>query len=114
MKTFPALCTSLCFFLLTAMLLQKPSPLARNDIVSGEMAPTALPRAPARPALEEALPKAAQPRALEGYGRLPLIFEANQGQTNPQAQFLSRGSGFTLFLTYAARSGQSRRTLLGA
>src|SRR5229473_2058258 len=99
MKTFPALCTSLCFFLLTAMLLQKPSPLARNDIVSGEMAPTALPRAPARPALEEALPKAAQPRALEGYGRLPLIFEANQGQTNPQAQFLSRGSGFTLFLT---------------
>src|SRR5216683_1132112 len=99
MKTFPALCTSLCFFLLTAMLLQKPSPLARNDIVSGEMAPTALPRAPARAALEGALPKAAQPRALEGYGRLPLIFEANQGQTNPQAQFLSRGSGFTLFLT---------------
>src|SRR5216683_2256933 len=99
MKTFPALCTSLCFFLLTAILLQKPSPLARNDIVSGEMAPTALPRAPARAALEGALPKAAQPRALEGYGRLPLIFEANQGQTNPQAQFLSRGSGFTLFLT---------------
>ncbi len=99
MKTFPALCTSLCFLLLAAILLQKPSPLARNDIVSGEMAPTALPRAPARPALEEALPKAAQPRALEGYGRLPLIFEANQGQTNPQAQFLSRGSGFTLFLT---------------
>ena len=98
MKTFPALCTSLCFFLLTAILLQKPSPLARNDIVSGEMAPTALPRAPARAALEGALPKAAQPRALEGYGRLPLIFEANQGQTNPQAQFLSRGSGFTLFL----------------
>lgn len=30
---------------------------------------------------------------------LPLHFEANQGQTNDQVQFLSRGSGYTLFLT---------------
>ena len=30
---------------------------------------------------------------------LPLIFEPNQGQTDPQVKFLARGSGYALFLT---------------
>src|SRR6266404_514706 len=33
------------------------------------------------------------------YGQIPLSFEANQGQTDPQVNFLARGSGYTLFLT---------------
>jgi hypothetical protein len=33
------------------------------------------------------------------YGKLPLSFEANQGQTNAKVRFLSRGSGYSLFLT---------------
>jgi len=33
------------------------------------------------------------------YLNLPMRFEANQGQTDPQVNFLSRGSGYTLFLT---------------
>ena len=33
------------------------------------------------------------------YGRLPLTFEANQGQTASDVRFLSRGNGYTLFLT---------------
>ena len=33
------------------------------------------------------------------YGKLPLSFEANQGQTDPQVRFLSRGQGYSLFLT---------------
>jgi len=33
------------------------------------------------------------------YGRLPLVFEENQGQANPQARFLFRGVGYTAFLT---------------
>ncbi len=33
------------------------------------------------------------------YGQLPLEFEANQGQTAPDVRFLSRGDGYTLFLT---------------
>jgi hypothetical protein len=33
------------------------------------------------------------------YGKFPLSFEANQGQTNPRVKFLSRGSGYSLFLT---------------
>ncbi len=30
---------------------------------------------------------------------MPLTFEPNVGQTDPQVQFLSRGNGYTLFLT---------------
>ena len=33
------------------------------------------------------------------YGKLPLSFEANKGQTDPEVQFLSRGHGHQLFLT---------------
>lgn len=43
-----------------------------------------------------------RPRSTEGYGKLPLSFEINQGQTNGQVKFLSRGSGYNLFLTSTA------------
>ena len=33
------------------------------------------------------------------YGRLPLEFEANEGQTASDVRFLSHGDGYTLFLT---------------
>ena len=33
------------------------------------------------------------------YGKLPLSFEANQGQTAPEVKFTSRGKGYSLFLT---------------
>ena len=33
------------------------------------------------------------------YGKIPLSFEPNKGQTEPSVQFLSRGSGYSLFLT---------------
>jgi hypothetical protein len=42
---------------------------------------------------------AAQVRVSEAYGKLPLYFEANQGQTDHRVKFLSRGSGHALFLT---------------
>jgi hypothetical protein len=35
----------------------------------------------------------------EAYGKLPLYFEANRGQTNKQVKFLNRGRGYSLFLT---------------
>ena len=40
-----------------------------------------------------------QPRQVASYGKLPLNFDANQGQTNAQVRFLARGSGYTIFLT---------------
>ncbi|MCI0349596.1 MAG: hypothetical protein L0Z53_09250, partial [Acidobacteriales bacterium] len=38
---------------------------------------------------------------LETYARLPMRFEVNHGQTDPQVRFLSRGSGYMLYLTSA-------------
>ena len=44
------------------------------------------------------------------YGKLPLSFEANMGQTDPTVQFLSHGQGYTLFL----RPGEAVFSLSGA
>lgn len=35
------------------------------------------------------------------YARLPMSFEANRGQSDPAVQFLSRGHGYSVFLTSA-------------
>jgi hypothetical protein len=85
-----------------------PNPvLAGSNLESGIRSPGAGP--------------AAQPRLVESYGKLPLSFEINQGQTDSQVKFLSRGSGYSLFLTgneavlslkkSGARSQKSRRPL---
>src|SRR5438477_12664304 len=55
----------------------------------------------------------------EAYGRLPLSFEQNRGQASADVKYLSRGRGYTLFLTsqdVVLRLGdeQLRMTLLGA
>jgi hypothetical protein len=44
-------------------------------------------------------PAATDPRVSEGYGKLPLHFEANRGQTHKDVRFLSRGPGYSLYLT---------------
>src|ERR1035441_3913963 len=44
-----------------------------------------------------AAPAKIQPKLVEGYGKLPLSFEANQGQTDARVRFLARGSGYTIF-----------------
>ena len=36
--------------------------------------------------------------AVEGYGRIPLFFETNQGQADKSVEFLARGQGYTLYL----------------
>src|SRR6266480_2839897 len=42
---------------------------------------------------------AADARVSESYGKLPLQFEANRGQTHKDVNFLSRGPGYSLYLT---------------
>jgi hypothetical protein len=44
-------------------------------------------------------PEMLQPRKLQGYGKLPLSFEPNLGQSDARVRFLSHGAGYTLFLT---------------
>jgi hypothetical protein len=41
----------------------------------------------------------AKANVLTAYGKLPVSFEKNQGQTDPRVKFLARGNGFALFLT---------------
>ena len=41
---------------------------------------------------------ASVPPAVRALDRLPLAFEANQGQTDPRVRFLARGRGYSLFL----------------
>src|SRR4030095_7049674 len=44
--------------------------------------------------------EAAPPAAIrETYGKLPLSFEPNEGQTDPKVKFLTRSNGHALFLT---------------
>ena len=56
----------------------------------------------------QADPKA-QARILDSYGKLPLSFEANHGQADGRVKFLSRTSGYSLFLT----ADEAVLTLLG-
>src|SRR5918996_1408089 len=60
---------------------------------------------------------ATKARLNEVYGQLPLSFEANVGQADPQVDFISRGSGYTLFLTpreavLALRAASASSTVL--
>src|SRR6266480_3536730 len=42
-------------------------------------------------------PPAGQITVSENYGRIPLHFEANQGQAGEAVKYLSRGQGYTLY-----------------
>jgi len=42
---------------------------------------------------------AAKALVAQNYGKIPLSFEANQGQADKTVKFVSRGSGYSLFLT---------------
>ena len=48
---------------------------------------------------EQGAPQAVNQKIVENYGKFPLSFEANQGQADSQVKFISRGSGYSLFLT---------------
>jgi hypothetical protein len=53
----------------------------------------------AQPVAASEISPAARAQVAETYGKLPLTFETNQGQSDKQVKFLSRGEGYTLFLT---------------
>ncbi len=76
---------------LAAALLIRPSNVARSLSPNSAKLTTAQRRSPT-------LGSGAAP-ILANYGRLPLSFESNQGQADPQVKFLSRGLGYELFLT---------------
>jgi hypothetical protein len=53
-------------------------------------------------AASPALPANTSIPTVDRYNALPLSFEANQGQVDPQVKYVARGEGYTLFLTSGA------------
>ena len=62
------------------------------------MLPAPLAQVPA-PAILPEPDAATKARIVEVYGKLPLSFEANHGQTDGLVKYVARGRGYTLFLT---------------
>lgn len=85
-----------CLFLLltTTFLLSQSNPVPLINPSARVASPSVVPSI----GVSQADPKA-QARVLDSYGKLPLSFEANQGQANGQVKFLSRTGRYTLFLT---------------
>ena len=77
------------FLSLTTSLLSQPNSLSLINQSAKVVSPISA---------SQADPKA-QARILDSYGKLPLSFEANHGQTDAQVKFLSRTGGYSLFLT---------------
>jgi hypothetical protein len=50
--------------------------------------------------------------ATANYGKLPMTFEANQGQTASEVKFLSRGPGYVVFLTAGEMVFSARASLV--
>jgi uncharacterized repeat protein (TIGR01451 family) len=66
--------------------------------------PAAKSVAAAKPVLPTQAPSATvddatKSKMLDALAKVPMSFEVNQGQTDQRVQFLSRGAGYTLFLT---------------
>jgi Beta-propeller repeat len=79
-----------CFLLLvSALAMAQGSPVPRINQPQADR----LPNGVSQP------DTASQGKMIESYGKLPLSFEANQGQTDGRVKFVSRGSGYSLFLT---------------
>jgi Fibronectin type III domain/Beta-propeller repeat len=55
--------------------------------------------ASSQPRLTQSTTPAARAHLRASFAALPLAFEKNQGQTDPQVQYMARANGYTLFLT---------------
>ena len=91
-----AIIIALGTFTLRSILMGSP---ASNPSVSSPAPSVSAATNSASSALPSRSPAAGKRGLVENYGKLPLSFEANQGQTDPQVKFLSRGRGYALFLT---------------
>jgi hypothetical protein len=74
--------------------------LLRKQVLSVLMLGISLPLSAQEIALISPVNSPAQKAKIaENYGKLPLSFEANSGQTDKSVKFLSRGGGYELYLT---------------
>ena len=76
------------------------APLAKSYVVTAAAAHAAEKASPLNSRLNtQPASPAEQARIATSFGNLPLSFEPNRGQTDPQVKFLSRNSHYNLFLT---------------
>jgi len=73
----------------------QPLDAAAPDLLAGLLPTPTLQKAAPAPVADPA----ATARIQQGYGRLPMHFEPNQGQTAAEVRYLARGAGYSLFLT---------------
>jgi hypothetical protein len=98
MKLKVYVCLSLCLLSVGAVLIRTTLPATKDRLALRDSA--VLSRTEhSLEAVAKASPDESKSRLVNFYGRLPLSFEANRGQTDPQVKFVARGSGYTLFLT---------------
>ena len=88
---------ALCMVLVAALALALPHRVSGRSRAASASVPT-LPASAARSRIQAT------------YAALPLAFEPNQGQSDPQVKYMARGNGYTVFLTSndAVLSLQSR------
>jgi hypothetical protein len=72
---------------------------AANSIVGAPNLHSAPTTSPLTLAAPDAITPATRARITATYAALPLAFEANQGQFDPQVKYLARGNGYKLYLT---------------
>jgi len=82
----------------TRSLLIAASAVLASSLAWSGLSHESLPRAFAKPRVVKS-PGGSTAHIEAAYGKLPLSFELNRGQTDSRVKFLSRGSGYTFFLT---------------
>ena len=98
MKPLAALCCYSFVLTISAVLLQATWPMRRAHVSVSETTSADLAGRPAR----NVSSKVTSRSLLDSYRGMPLTFETNQGQTDDHVKFLSRGGGYTAFLTQAS------------
>jgi hypothetical protein len=99
LRTSLAYVVILSLFITGLLTLTPDQSYASNNSLRRSLTPTL--KEPSEKGASEtrAVDEATRARVSEAYSRLPLSFEENRGQVDKEVKFLSRGAGYTLFLT---------------
>jgi uncharacterized protein (TIGR03437 family) len=84
----------ICALIASALLFLKPDQ-TRDPLLNKNGRYSSVPSTPDKQSLD----RTARTRIEQAYGKLPMRFEANQGQTDPRVKFTARGAGYAVFLT---------------
>ena len=93
-------CELICSMFVTGLLtITTPQSHASNNSLPHSFAPTIDESSEATVPQAETVDEATRERVHEAYCKLPLSFEENRGQVDKEVRYISRGAGYTLFLT---------------